>query len=58
MCFLEGRRYWPEEGRIKEEALDTAAAGSSPSMALLVYWPLLAPQRRHCFSALRSAVVV
>jgi len=31
---------------------------SSPSMRLLVVWPLLAPRRRHCFSAVRSAVVV
>jgi len=28
------------------------------SMRLLVFWPLLAPRSRHCFSALRSAVVV
>jgi len=35
-----------------------AAAGFSPSMPLLVFWPLLAPQRRQCFSTLRSAVVV
>jgi len=34
-----------------------AAAGSSPSMPLLVFWPLLAPRRWHYFSALRSAVV-
>ena len=27
-------------------------------MPLLVFWPLLAPRRQHCFSALRSAVVV
>ena len=35
-----------------------AAAGSTPSMPLLVFWPLLSPRRRHCFSALCSAVVV
>jgi len=40
------------------EGEDPAADGSSPSMPLLVFWPLLAPRRRPCFSTPRSAVVV
>jgi len=46
-------------GPFREKNLSIpAAAGFSPSMPLLVFWPLLAPRRRHYFSALRSAVVV
>jgi len=48
-----------KKGAFREKNLSIpAAAGSSPSMPLLVFWPLLAPRHRHCFSALRSAVVV
>jgi len=43
-----------------EEPLDTGGGRvfSSPSMPRLVFWPLPAPRRWRCFSALRSALVV
>jgi len=45
-------------GPFREKNLSIpAAAGSSPSMPLLVFWPLLAPRRWRYFSALRSAFV-
>ena len=45
-------------GRFREKNLSIpAASGSSPSMPLLVFWPLLAPRRRHCFLALRSVLL-
>ena len=45
-----------KEAPFREKNLSIpVAAGSSPSMPLLVFWPLLAPRRCRCFSALRSA---
>ena len=53
------RTLFSSRGPFKEKNLSIpAAVGSSPSMPRLVFWPLLAPRRRHCFSALRTAVVV
>jgi len=48
----EALTVFSSRGPFREKNLSIpAAAGSSPLMPLLVFWPLLAPRRRHCFSA-------
>jgi len=48
-CVLEEKKaLLSSRGPFREKNLSIpAAAGSSPSMPLLVFWPLLAPRRRH-----------
>jgi len=56
--YDEGRYLFFDSLLKEKNLLIPAAAGSSPSMQLLVFWPLLALGRWHYFSALRSALVV